>query len=166
MVKYVHLVHLSMLVNYIPQHSPRFQYSLPIHPRNLLPLRRYILPPGPSRRLPYPALGPLEPSLMGNRINPLPSLDDSHEFIEGFGVADSAPTPKDDEFTLGTGKCDIHPSPVLKEISDVVVGVGPHKGDDDNFLVAALESVCRMDFHVGMVRREDVREQFYLRAVD
>lgn len=54
----------------------------------------------------------------------------------------------------------------MEEFAHVVFGIGTHEGDYDDFLVAALESVCCVDFDVRMVRGEEVGQEFELRSVD
>ena len=55
---------------------------------------------------------------------------------------------------------------IFEEFADVVFGIGTHEGDYDDFFVAALESVCCVDFDVWMVWGEEVGQEFELGSVD
>ena len=63
----------------------------------------------------------------------------------GRAVAD------DDQFATGAGESDIHAASVGEE-ADFSVGVRPHTGDHDRFLLAALEAVDCVDLQPARVR--------------
>ena len=54
----------------------------------------------------------------------------------------------------------------MEEFADVVFGIGTDEGYYNDLFVAALESVCSVDFDVRVVWGEEMGQEFELRAVD